>query len=159
MYLHFVFIFPGQICMYSSDVFAPDAVVFLTVLMYLFFRCRGYSTWTGLILCMTHLLTFSPTQAAVFTFYHSLMSKELLLSWVKWLLLCHFSFTPMPHPCEESWTPVCHRYGESCIRIVAWSVCLCLVHNSVLPHWHCSHFNHLLWKHVGCFLSYGNRNL
>lgn len=43
--------------------------------------------------------------------------------------------------CAESWTPVCHWYGEAHIRIVAWSASLSLKHNTVLPHWHCFYFN------------------
>lgn len=36
--------------------------------------------------------------------------------------------------------------------------CLYPVHNTVLPHWHCSHLNPQLWKHVGCFQLHMNLN-
>lgn len=147
-------IFQVQLCPRSSSSWCGVWVLFSSSYQCVAFRLKEYCTQTDLILSMTHLWTFlaPPLLGLHCLLFFWRMGEEPLLSWLKWLLLRRLSpmsfffffFTVMPRSCEEGWTPECHRYGEGPVGVVAWSASLSLVHNAVLPHWHCSHFSHLL---------------
>lgn len=148
-------IFQVQLCPRSSSSWCGVWVLFSSSYQCVAFRLKEYCTQTDLILSMTHLWTFlAPPYSGctVYFFfdgwernhcYHGSNDYCFAVS-LLWAFFFFFFFTVMPRSCEEGWTPECHRYGEGPVGVVAWSASLSLVHNAVLPHWHCSHFSHLL---------------